>query len=85
MSIQRLKETFKLLFCTCMKSVVDFTINMYCFSQQWLDWHHSAHVLLAGTASGDVWMWKVPGGDCKTLQNHGSKTTCGMFMKDGMD
>lgn len=54
-----------------------------CEDLEWLDWHHSAHVLLAGTADGDVWMWKVPGGECKTLQNHGSRTTCGMFMKDG--
>ncbi|XP_031557021.1 angio-associated migratory cell protein-like [Actinia tenebrosa] len=50
---------------------------------EWLEWHQLAHVLLAGTADGDVWMWKIPSGDTKTFQNHGCRTSCGLFMNDG--
>ncbi|KAL9957954.1 hypothetical protein ACROYT_G034913 [Oculina patagonica] len=50
---------------------------------EWLEWHHEANVLLAGTADGNVWMWKIPSGDCKTFQSHGCRSTCGVFMKDG--
>ena len=42
-------------------------------------------MLLAGTADGNVWMWKVPSSDCKTFQGHGCRSTCGMFMKDGKE
>lgn len=50
---------------------------------EWLEWHPEANVLLAGTADGNVWMWKIPSGDCKTFQSHGCRSTCGVFMKDG--
>lgn len=50
---------------------------------EWLEWHKEAHVLLAGTVDGSVWMWKVPSGDCKTFQSHGCRSTCGVLMKDG--
>lgn len=50
---------------------------------QWLEWHPEANVLLAGTADGNVWMWKIPSRDCKTFQSHGCRSTCGVFMKDG--
>ena len=51
---------------------------------QWLEWHPCAPVLLAGTADGNVWMWKVPGGDCKTLHGPGCQATSGKIMLDGM-
>ena len=41
------------------------------------------HVLFAGTADGEFWMWKIPGGACKTYQSHGPKTTCSSLLKDG--
>ncbi|PFX28860.1 Angio-associated migratory cell protein [Stylophora pistillata] len=50
---------------------------------EWLEWHNEANVLLAGTADGNVWMWKIPGSYCKTFQGHGCRSTCGIFMKDG--
>lgn len=50
---------------------------------EWLTWHHSTAVLLAGTAEGDVWMWKIPSGDCKTMLGHGCQTTCGKILPDG--
>lgn len=50
---------------------------------EFLDWHPCAPVLLAGTADGNVWMWKVPAGDCKTFQGPGCQATSGKFMPDG--
>ncbi|PVD37710.1 hypothetical protein C0Q70_00311 [Pomacea canaliculata] len=49
----------------------------------WLQWHHSAHVLLVGTSDGDMWMWKIPGGECKTFQSHGTQSLCGKVLPDG--
>ena len=40
-------------------------------------------MLLAGTVDGDVWMWKVPSGDCKTFQGHGSRSCVGKILPDG--
>lgn len=50
---------------------------------QWLEWHPCAPVLLAGTDDGSVWMWKIPGGDCKTFQSPGSQATSGKVLPDG--
>ncbi|XP_046859614.1 angio-associated migratory cell protein-like [Xenia sp. Carnegie-2017] len=50
---------------------------------EWLLWHHGAHVLFAGTADGEFWMWKIPDGACKTFQSHGPKTTCAHLLNDG--
>lgn len=50
---------------------------------QWLRWHPLANVLLGGTSEGDVWMWKIPSGDCKMMQGHGCQSTCGKIMPDG--
>ncbi|KAL3855153.1 hypothetical protein ACJMK2_014377 [Sinanodonta woodiana] len=54
-----------------------------CSDIEWLQWHPSAHVLLAGTVDGDMWMWKIPGGDCRTFQGPGSTTSCGKILPDG--
>jgi len=50
---------------------------------EWLCWHCQAPVLLAGTVDGNMWMWKIPGGDCKTFQSHGASCNVGKFMPDG--
>ncbi|KAG5261915.1 hypothetical protein AALO_G00290020 [Alosa alosa] len=50
---------------------------------EWLEWHPCAPVLLAGTADGNVWMWKIPGGDCKTFQGPSCQATTGKIMRDG--
>ncbi|XP_038154877.1 angio-associated migratory cell protein [Cyprinodon tularosa] len=50
---------------------------------EWLEWHPCAPVLLAGTNDGNVWMWKVPAGDCKTFQSPGCQATSGQFLPDG--
>jgi len=53
------------------------------FSVQWMEWHPQAHVLLAGTADGNSWMWKIPSGDCKTFQGPACPATCGKILPDG--
>ncbi|MBN3321465.1 AAMP protein, partial [Atractosteus spatula] len=50
---------------------------------EWLEWHPCAPVLLAGTADGNVWMWKIPGGECKTFQGPGCQATSGKILPDG--
>ena len=32
-----------------------------------MKWHPLANVLLAGYASGEVWMWKIPSHDLKVF------------------
>ncbi|CAL1543520.1 unnamed protein product [Lymnaea stagnalis] len=50
---------------------------------EWIQWHHAAPVLLAGTKEGQVWMWKVPSGDCKTFAGFGPGANCGRVLPDG--
>ncbi|KAM6307669.1 angio-associated migratory cell protein [Aegotheles albertisi] len=50
---------------------------------EWMEWHPQAHVLLAGTADGNSWMWKIPSGDCKTFQGPACPATCGRILPDG--
>uniref|UniRef100_A0A3Q3WG07 Angio-associated migratory cell protein n=1 Tax=Mola mola TaxID=94237 RepID=A0A3Q3WG07_MOLML len=50
---------------------------------EWLEWHPCAPVLLAGTDDGNVWMWKVPSGDCKTFQSSACQATTGKVLPDG--
>lgn len=54
-----------------------------CSDAEWLKWHPASHVLFLGTVDGEVWMWKIPSGDCKTLQSHGCTASCGVVMADG--
>ncbi|XP_072539040.1 angio-associated migratory cell protein [Salminus brasiliensis] len=50
---------------------------------EWLQWHPGALVLLAGTADGNVWMWKIPSGECKTFQGPNCQATSGKILPDG--
>nr|KAF6352853.1 angio associated migratory cell protein [Pipistrellus kuhlii] len=50
---------------------------------EWMEWHPRAPILLAGTADGNTWMWKVPNGDCKTFQGPNCPATCGRVLPDG--
>ncbi|XP_014770699.1 angio-associated migratory cell protein [Octopus bimaculoides] len=54
-----------------------------CDDIEWIQWHSHAHVLLAGTATGQIWMWKIPSGDCKTFTGLNSTVTCGRILPDG--
>lgn len=49
----------------------------------WLEWHQAANVLLVGTADGSSWLWKIPSGDCKTLQSFGPASSAGKILPDG--
>lgn len=48
-----------------------------------MEWHPKSHVLLAGTADGNSWMWKIPSGECKTFQGPNCPATCGHVLTDG--
>ncbi|KAL2715846.1 angio-associated migratory cell protein [Vespula squamosa] len=49
----------------------------------WMKWHMAANVLLAGSVDGEVFMWKVPDGDCKVLQGYGYRAEAGVILPDG--
>ncbi|TUE53336.1 Angio-associated migratory cell protein [Bagarius yarrelli] len=50
---------------------------------EWLQWHPCAPVLLAGAADGNMWMWKIPNGECKTFQGPNCQATSGKVLPDG--
>jgi len=50
---------------------------------EWIEWHHGAPVLVAGTAEGDIWMWKIPSGDTKHFESHGSTCNIGHILPNG--
>ncbi|XP_063236946.1 angio-associated migratory cell protein [Bacillus rossius redtenbacheri] len=49
----------------------------------WMKWHPGSNVLMAAVKAGEVYMWKVPGGECKVHASHGVETNAGLFMPDG--
>ncbi|KAJ8867772.1 hypothetical protein PR048_031575 [Dryococelus australis] len=50
---------------------------------EWMKWHPGSNVLLVAVKAGEVYMWKVPSGECKVHASHGVETNCGTFMPDG--
>lgn len=48
-----------------------------------MKWHMAANVLIAGSVNGEVFMWKLPDGDCKVLQGYGYGTEAGVILPDG--
>ena len=63
------------------KSVWDFD----CGDLEWCEWHPKANVIFGGTADGDIYMWKIPSGDCKIFSTHGSKSTCNVLSASGKE
>uniref|UniRef100_A0A6M2DP17 Putative wd40 domain protein n=1 Tax=Xenopsylla cheopis TaxID=163159 RepID=A0A6M2DP17_XENCH len=51
---------------------------------QFLIWHKQAHVVFCGSITGDIYVLKVPTGDCKMLLGHGVKVNCASLMADGL-
>ncbi|KAI8037842.1 angio-associated migratory cell protein [Drosophila gunungcola] len=49
----------------------------------WLFWHRAANVLLAGSDSGEVFVWRIPSGDCKILPGQSSRCESGELSGDG--
>ncbi|XP_055591792.1 angio-associated migratory cell protein isoform X2 [Uranotaenia lowii] len=61
------------------KKVWDFSMGDMC----WLKWHFGAHVLLAGAESGEIYVWRIPSGDCKVMQGFGEKCEAAKLSHDG--
>ena len=49
----------------------------------WLKWHEAANVLLAGSENGEVYVWRMPTGDCKILAGVGERCQAGALTGDG--
>ncbi|XP_063700323.1 angio-associated migratory cell protein-like [Culicoides brevitarsis] len=49
----------------------------------WMKWHSAGHVLLAGADSGEIYVWRIPSGDCKVLQGYGEKCETATLTEDG--
>lgn len=49
----------------------------------WMNWHPSANVLMAGAESGEIYVWRIPSGDCKILPGQGHKCESGELTGDG--
>ncbi|XP_039486027.2 angio-associated migratory cell protein [Drosophila santomea] len=49
----------------------------------WLFWHRAAHILLAGSDSGEVFVFRIPSGDCKILPGQSSRCEFGELSGDG--
>ncbi|OQV13340.1 Angio-associated migratory cell protein [Hypsibius exemplaris] len=49
---------------------------------KWVKWHPKAHVLIAATEDGSLYMWQIPQGQCKVYQASGA-ITAAEFFPDG--
>ncbi|XP_058803034.1 angio-associated migratory cell protein [Phymastichus coffea] len=49
----------------------------------WMQWHPVAHVVIAGSESGELYMWKITDGECKVIQSFGQKPDVSCIMPDG--
>lgn len=60
------------------KKVWEFSMG----DMSWMKWHRKANLLLAGAESGEVYLWRIPSGDCKVLQGNGSTCEVAVFTQD---
>lgn len=60
------------------KKVWEFSMG----DMSWMKWHRKANVLLAGSEVGEVYIWRVPSGDCKILPGAGDKCEVAVFTSD---
>ncbi|XP_054735022.1 angio-associated migratory cell protein [Anastrepha obliqua] len=49
----------------------------------WMLWHRASNVLLAGSESGEIYMWRIPAGDCKILPASGVRCNAADLAADG--
>ncbi|KAK0159152.1 hypothetical protein PV328_010073 [Microctonus aethiopoides] len=49
----------------------------------WMRWHNLANVLFAGSVEGEIYMWKIPSGECKVFQGYGQKSEAATVITDG--
>ncbi|XKL68351.1 hypothetical protein PGB90_003842 [Kerria lacca] len=50
---------------------------------QWLLWHKESNILFVAQKTGEIFIWKIPSGQCKVISGHGKGTECGLLMPDG--
>jgi angio-associated migratory cell protein len=60
------------------KKVWEFSLG----DMSWMKWHKKSNVLLAGSELGEIYIWRIPSGDCKVLQGSGSKCEIAVFTSD---
>ncbi|XP_058464424.1 angio-associated migratory cell protein [Malaya genurostris] len=61
------------------KKVWEFPMGDMC----WMKWHFGSHVLLAGADTGEIYVWRIPSGDCKVMQGFGEKCEIAKLTHDG--
>lgn len=61
------------------KKVWEFSMGDMC----WMKWHMAANVLLAGSEVGDIYVWRIPSGDCKILPGNGNRCETAELANDG--
>jgi len=60
------------------KRVWEFSMG----DMSWMKWHTKANVLLAGAESGEIYIWRIPSGDCKVFGGEGAKCEVGVLTND---
>lgn len=49
----------------------------------WMRWHKAANVLMAGSEDGEIYIFRLPTGDCKILAGNGVRCESGEVTDDG--
>ncbi|XP_055906939.1 angio-associated migratory cell protein isoform X1 [Eupeodes corollae] len=57
----------------------DYSMGDMC----WMKWHRAANVLIAGSEAGEIYIWRIPSGDCKILPGNGVKCESAEITGDG--
>lgn len=70
-------QVFK--FADGFRKVWEYSMGDMC----WMKWHPSANVLMAGAESGEIYVWRIPSGDCKILPGQGQKCEAAELTGDG--
>lgn len=63
------------------KTIWDFD----CGDLEWCVWHSKANVVFGAPVDGDIYMWKIPSGECKIFSTHGSKSTSNALSASGKE
>lgn len=59
--------------------VWEFSMGDMC----WMKWHKNANILLAGSDTGEIYVWRIPNGNCKILPANGEKCETAELTGDG--
>lgn len=60
------------------KKVWEFSMG----DMSWMKWHRKSNVLFAGSENGEIYIWRIPSGDCKVLQGAGNTCEVAVFTHD---